>query len=206
MTTIPRLRIGLAASLLCGTVALAQGHHGQLQYPNLAGVRTYAFLATEANADIAEQDMRCETPLVQSQTNTAIAAQLESRGLTRNDQHPDVYVITHRWFVRRFTAYGPYDATWEPWDAALYHGLRTPCRSAWVGFQGWNGYNGGVYADLYASLRVDLQDPTTSAILWQGTETRRIPQNAWQQKQVTKQVAEVFEHFAVPGAVTTAGN
>jgi hypothetical protein len=206
MITIPRLRLGLAASVVCATAALAQSHHGQLQYPNLAGVRTYAFRATEPNSDIVEKDMRCETPLIQGQTNTAIASQLDRRGMTRNDQHPDVYVVTHRWFERRFVSYGPYDATWEPWDAALYQGLRTPCRSTWVGYQGWHGFNGGVYADLYASLRVDLLDARTGAVLWQGTETRRIPHNAWQDKQTTRQVAEVFEHFPVPGAAVAAGN
>jgi hypothetical protein len=207
MITIPRLRIGLAAVVVCATAALAQSNHGGIQYPTLpANVRTYAFRAVEPNKDIAEKDMQCETPLLQGQTNTAIASQLDARGMRRNDEHPDVYVVTHRWFVRRFVAYGPYDATWEPYDQPLYQGLRTPCRSAWVGYQGFHGYNGGVYADLYASLRVDLVDAATGAVLWQGTETRRIPHNPRQDKQATRQVAEVFEHFPVAGAAVAAGN
>jgi len=188
MITIPRLRIGVAVSFVCATAALAQSNPGRQ-------VRTYAFRATEPNADVVEEGMKCETPLIQDQTNAAIAAQLDNRGMRRHDEHPDVYVITHRWFELRYTFYGPYDFTWEPSDPSLFQGLKKPCRSAWVGHNGWHGFNGGVYADLYDSLRVDLQDATTGAILWQRTETRRVPQNSRQDKQMIKQVAEVFEHF-----------
>lgn len=199
------LRVGIVALVVCagGAVALAKDNSG-IQYADLTNIRTYAFREAPPIPGLSEPGPKCETPLIQDQTNALISEQLEHRGLRRNDEHPDVYVISRRYFERHYVFYGPYDQTWEP-DSGK--GLRSSCRSAWVGWQGWHGYNGGVYADLYDTLTVDLQNPTTGAILWHGTETRRIPQQSSRQdRHITKTVAEVFEHFPVPGSVATTGN
>ena len=211
MKTIPGLRIGLVASVVCAATAavLAKDNYGY-QYASLTNIRTYAFRAATPIPGLSDTGPKCETPLVQDQTNALVAEQLENRGLLRNDEHPDVYVLARRYFERRYTFYGPYDQMWSP---RVPNGLSFSCRSAWVGWQGWDqfngwgGYNGGVYADVYDTLTVDFQDPTSGAVLWHGTDTRRIPQQSSKQdRHVTKTVAEVFEHFPVPGAVATAGH
>jgi hypothetical protein len=212
MMTIPGLRIGLVASVVCAAATaavLAKDNYGY-QYADLTNVRTFAFREAVPVPGLSQPGPKCETPRLQDQTNSLIATQLENRGMRRNDEHPDVYVVTRRWFARRYTFYGPYDVTWDPAASA---GLPWSCHSAWVGwngwdqFNGWGGYNGGVYADLYDTLTVDLQDPATGAVLWRGSETRRVPQqSSMQDRHMTKTVTEVFEHFPVPGAVATTGH
>lgn len=209
MMTIPGLRVGIVASVICaaGAVALAKNNYG-IQYANLTNIRTYAFRVASPIPGLADTGPKCETPLVQDQTNALVAEQLDNRGLRRNDEHPDVYVLARRYFERRYTFYGPYYQTWNDVPA----GLRFSCRSSWVGWNGWDqfnswgGFNGGVYADVYDTLTIDFQDPMSGAVLWHGTETRRIPQQSSKQdRHLTKTVAEVFEHFPVPGAVATTG-
>jgi hypothetical protein len=61
-----------------------------------------------------------------------------------------------------------------------------------------------VYADLYDRLTVDLEDAASGASLWRGTEKKRVSHTS-KPIDTNYQVAEVFEHFPVPGAVATTG-
>jgi hypothetical protein len=198
-----RIGIAFAASvvLIAGVAALAEGDHGHQRNPNLGGVRTYAF-RDATMAATAEKSATCDIPLVRDETNAAIGAQLDRFGLKRNDAHPDVYVVARRTFETRYTYYGPYVETSAP-DAPLWHG--PSCRSGWVAWNDWHGWNGGVYADLYDRLTVDFEDAASGALVWRGTKTKRISQTSMPDTDVNYQVAEVFEHFRVPGAVATTG-
>jgi hypothetical protein len=199
MRLIPRIGVAFAASvvLLAGAAALAEGDHGHQGNPNLRGVRTYALRdATTATSPA------CDSPIVRDDTNAAIAAQLERLGLKRDDAHPDVYVVARRTFETRYTYYGPYVETSAP-GVPLKHGLPS-CRSGWAAWDDWHEWNGGVYADLYDRLTVDLEDAASGASLWRGTDKRRVSHSS-KPIDTNYQVAEVFEHFPVPGAVATTG-
>jgi hypothetical protein len=209
MGLIPRIGIAIAASvaLLAGAAAPAQGDHSHSRNTNLMGVRTYAFREATIPAT-SEKSSTCDTPLVRDDTNAVIAAQLDRFGLKRDDTHPDVYVVARRTFEREYTYYGPFIETSAP-DASFRH--VPSCRSGWVAWNdwdswnSWNGFNGGVYADLYARLTVDLEDAASGASLWRGSDKKRVSQSLNPHTHLYRQVAEVFEHFPVPGAVATTG-
>ena len=100
MRTMPRIFIGLAVSLaqLVTTAALAQDSYDYRRNANFAGIRTFAFKATPPMDPVAEKTTTYDSPLVRERTNAAIAAQLESRGMRRVDENPDVYIVTRRTF------------------------------------------------------------------------------------------------------------
>ncbi len=202
MRTIPRIFIGLAVSLapLVTTAALAQDSYDYRRDVNFAGIRTFAFKATPPLDPVAAKTTTYDSPLVRERTNAAIAAQLESRGMRRNDEHPDVYIVSHRSFEMEYSYYG---YGWGPYAGvgygAPYYG------SGWAG---WNGWNGGVYAELEGTLTVDMEDARSGELLWRGIETKRVHQTskpAKRDKRVFKEVSDVFKHFPTPGAIATTG-
>ena len=209
MRTIPRIFIGLAMSLapLVSTAALAQDSYDYRRNVNFAGIKTFAFKATPPMDPVASKTTTYDSPLVRDRTNAAIAVQLESRGMRRNDEHPDVYVVTRRTFEMDYTYYGGYGYGWGPYAGfgygAPYYG------AGWGGgWNGWGGWNGGVYAELEGTLTVDLEDAKSGALLWRGIETKRVHQTSKPEKRdkrVFKEVAEVFKHFPTPGPLATTG-
>jgi hypothetical protein len=196
MRTFLRLCIGLAATapMLLSSAALAQDSYDVRSNVNFAEIKTFAFKATPPMAPVAEKTTTYDSPLVRERTQAAIAAQLESRGLRRNDEHPDVYVVTHRTYKVEY--YYPYG-----WGAPY----------AWGGSYGlgWGASSyGGGYEELRGTLTVDLEDAKTGALLWRGVETNRVHQTSKPSKRdkyVNEQVMDVFKHLPIPGAVATTG-
>jgi Domain of unknown function (DUF4136) len=206
MKTIPRVCISLALSLApqVTTVALAQDSYDYRRDVNFANIRTFAFKATPPMDPVAAKTTTYDSPLVRDRTNAAIAAQLESRGMKRDDEHPDVYIVTHRTFELEYTYYGPYGYGWGPY-AGFGYGAYYPGS---VGWGGWNGWNGGVYAQLEGTLTVDVEDAKSGALLWRGVETKRVHETSKPEKRdkrVFKEVSDVFKHFPTPGVVATTG-
>jgi hypothetical protein len=206
MRTFSRLFIGLAVSLaqLITTAALAQDSYDYQRNVNFAGIRTFAFKATPPMDPVAAKTTTYDSPLVRERTNAAIAAQLESRGMRRVDENPDVYIVTRRTFEMEYSYIGPYGYGWGPYAGigygAPYYG------GGWGG--GWNGWNGGVYAELQGALTVDMEDARSGELLWRGIETKRVHQTskpAKRDKRVFEEVKDVFKHFPTPGAVATTG-
>jgi hypothetical protein len=195
MRTIPR-GCGLAVSiaLLLSVVVLAQDSYDFRRDVNFAALKTFAFKATPPMEPVAEKTTTYDSPLVRERTNAAIAVQLERRGMKRDDQHPDVYVVTHRTYKMEYTFYGPYAG---PYEGGGY-------------YAGWGGFYGGgyVYEELRGTLTVDLEDAATGALLWRGVETKHVHQTSKpyeRDKRVNEEVAKVFRHFPTPGAVATTG-
>ena len=192
MRTFSRVCIGLAASAasLLSSVALAQDSYDVRRNVNFAEIKTFGFKDTQPMAPVAEKTTTFDSPLVVERTHAAIAAQLESRGLRRADQHPDVYVVARRTYKMDYIYY-PYG-----WGAPY----------AW-GYYG--GYNAGyVYEQLRGTLTVDLEDAKTGELLWRGVETKRVHQSSKPSKidkHVYEQVEDACKHLPIPGAVATTG-
>jgi Domain of unknown function (DUF4136) len=200
MRTILRLCISFAISAvpLLSVVALAQDSYDYNRSANFAAIKTFGFKATPPMDPVAEKTTTYDSPLVRERTNAAIAAQLQRRGMRRDDHHPDAYVVTHRTFKTEVYNYGPY-----AWGGGPY---------AWGGYYGpgWGGwYDGGyVYTELLGTLTVDIEDAKTGALLWRGVETKRVHETskpAKRDKRVYEEVYDVFKHFPVPGPVATSG-
>jgi hypothetical protein len=205
MRTIPRIVIGVAVSLaqLVATAALAQDSYDYRRDVNFAGIRTFAFKAAPPMDPVAAKTTTYDSPLVRERTNAAIAAQLESRGMRRNDENPDVYIVSRRSFEMEYSYFGPYGYGWGP-----YAGIGYGAPYYGGGWGGWNGWNSGVYAELEGTLTVDMEDARSGELLWRGIETKRVHQTskpAKRDKRVFKEVADVFKHFPTPGAVATTG-
>jgi hypothetical protein len=202
MRTIPRIFIGLAVSLapLVTTAALAQDSYDYRRDVNFAGIRTFAFKATPPMDPVASKTTTYDSPLVRERTNDAITAQLESRGMKRVAENPDVYIVSRRSFEMEYSYFGPYGYGWGPYAGI---GYGAPYYGA-----GWNGWNGGVYAELQGILTVDMEDARSGELLWRGIETKRVHQTskpAKRDKRVFDEVKDVFKHFPTPGAVATTG-
>ena len=192
MRRFSRLCIGLtsAASLL-SSVALAQDSYDVRRNVNFAEIKTFAFKATPPMEPVAEKTTTYDSPLVVERTHAAIAAQLEGRGLRRDDHHPDVYVVTHRTYKMEYIYFGGGPYAWG-WGAPYY-----------------GGYNGGyVNEELRGTLTVDLEDAKTGALLWRGVETKRVHETSKPSKRdkyVNHQVADALKHLPILGAVATSG-
>lgn len=203
MRAIPRTLTGLAVSLGCVMVsaaALAQDSFDVNRNANFGAIRTYAFKYTPPMAPVEEKTTTYDSPIMRERTNAAIATQLENRGLRRNDEHPDVYIITHRTFYTEYYYYGPYGWGWGPYAPAGY--------GPYYG-SGWGGY-GDVYAELRGTLTVDVQDAKTGELLWRGVETKHVHQTskpASREHRVIEEVGDVFKHFPTLtlGPVPTSG-
>jgi Domain of unknown function (DUF4136) len=195
MTTTARLCIGLTASavLLTSTAALAQDSYDYRPNTNFAGIRTFAFKDTPPMAPDANKTTTYDSPIMRERTNTAIAAQLQARGLRHSEKNPDVYIVTHRSYKVETTYFGP-SYGWGPyWGYGSY--------------AGWYG-GGDVYEELRGTLTVDVEDAKSGDLLWRGIETKRVHQSSKpssRDKRVYDEVEDVFKHFPTPGAVATTG-
>jgi len=138
-----------------------------------SGVRTYRTAAWDSSFD-------------QDKTNAAVAAQLEARGLRRDDVHPDVHVTTHREFVDESYGYG----WWPTWGYG-YGGH--------YGYWGDYGYGSYDTGPLVASaLFVDIRSSETGELLW-----RAISKRSWyatssaehRLKRINKEVTKMFRNY-----------
>src|SRR5262249_17935038 len=194
-----RIAVGACSLVLTATTALAQDYDDQWRHARFTGIRTYSFQRTPPAApDSKKHYLNCESAVVHEQTNAAIAAELERLGMTRDDDHPDIYVLTRRRFEVRYTYYGPYDTGWASNPSG---GLTPKCHSGWAQLNGWHGWNGGVYADLYSTLTISLEDPATHALRWQGAQTKRIPSTLKPGERLNDQVTDIFKRVSGPGTV-----
>jgi hypothetical protein len=203
MRTIPRIFIGLAVSVVAlGSVAvLAQDSYDYRRGANFAGIKTFAFKATPPMAPEAYKTTTYDSPLQRERTMAAITAQLEARGMKRDDRHPDVYIVTHRTYKTDYTYYGGGYGWGGPYAWGGYYGGYYP---------GWAGWNGGgyVYEELLGTLTVDVEDAKSGALLWRGVETKHVHQTSKpykRDKRVFEEVSDVFKHFPTPGVVSTTG-
>ena len=202
MRTIPRLCFSLVVSVasLLPVVALADDSYDYKRGVNFGAIKTFAFKETPPMDPRAEKTTTYDSPLVRERTNAAIAAQLESRGMRRDDRNPDVYIVTRRTFQQEYSY--PYGYGWGPY-AGIGYG---PYYGA--GWGGWGGWGWDYYSWLEGTLTVDMQDARNGELLWRGVESRNVHQTSKPEKRdkhVFKEVAEVFEHFPIFGAVGTTG-
>jgi hypothetical protein len=189
MNTMLRMLIGFAISALLPVSALA--HEVLYDYDH---TQDFSRLKTYALKDCTKSD----NPLVDARIESAIAAELAARGLTRDDTHPDVYVTVRQAFDTR-QEYTMYDSGYGiPYGP--YGGW------GWSGNWGYYGYLGGFggYTDVVVknittrTLTIDLTDPATDKLMWRGAGTRTA-QSTSKPEHVTKrtnhEVGDIFDNF-----------
>jgi len=153
MTVTTRILAGAALVALLATPALAQKttfdyHRGA----DFSALRTFSFRDTPPLDAQAAATTAYDSPIVRQNTNAAIAAQLEGRGMKRDDENPDVFITTHRTFKTEYIVYG--SAAWG---------------------YGWGCAGCGpdqAESITIGTLTVDVTNARTGELLWRGIAER----------------------------------
>jgi hypothetical protein len=129
--------------------------------------------------------------LVDRRITAAIELEFTRKGMTRNDAHPDVLVLTHLTFdtKRDLTAYttgsGPYGWRWGgSWTTAE---IRTT----------------NVYM---ATLIVDVIEAKKDELVWRGVGTKQVNRHSSvdaKDRSVATSVAKILDKYPPPSASTT---
>jgi uncharacterized protein DUF4136 len=197
MRTHRRILIGLAvAALLPATVSAQKVNYDFNADQNFTRLKTYAFRDGTAAETKTSETTIYDSPLIADRTNEAIAAQLQARGMRRDDKHPDVYVTARREFRKEYVVYG-YPYGWGyPYGGYPY---------------GW-GYGGPGYTEtlVYGTLIIDIADASNGELIWRGTGEKRVHRSSSPEhrtKRVVREVAKIFRNFPPPDrAVATGGH
>jgi hypothetical protein len=200
MRTIPRFLIGCVACVLLPAVALGQkvtyDSYGSADFSRL---KTFAFKPA-APDDATAKTTTYDDPFVRQRTNDAVASQLMGRGMTRADEHPDVYVTTRRTFKQQ-TVYYPYSWDWGYPYAWGYGG--------WTSGWGYGSYPMYPVEIIRGTLVVDVEDAASGHLLWRGVGERTVHTMSKPERRterVRHEVAKIFKNFPPEGAVGTSGH
>src|SRR5258705_3622819 len=145
-----RILIGLAVATLLPASAPAQKVTYDFGTANFSGIRTFAIRDVPDDTK-TESTTAYDSPFVEQRTHAAIAAQLEARGMRRDNAHPDMYVTTRRAFKTEYETYapvdwglgyaygwgwGPYYTGWGPWyGGGTWYTEERITRTLIVGFE-----------------------------------------------------------------------
>jgi hypothetical protein len=187
MTTVARvITVSTTAALLSAPAFAQKVTYDVRRGHDFSELRTFSI--TETLPVKGSRRTAWDSPFDRESTNAAVAAQLEARGLRRDDEHPDVYVTTHREFQTEFWGYG-----WPGWD---------------YGYWGHFGY-GSYYVDpiVAGTLFIDIRSAETGELLWRGINVRNMhitssPEHRL--KRINKEVTKVFKNYPF-GTVATSG-
>ncbi len=178
MKTMLRMLIGLAAAALLPAAAMAQKvSYDYDRGQDFTRLKSYTF----------KDSTKSGNPLVDERIADAIAAQLAARGLTRDDAHPDVYVITRQTFDAK-KEYAVYGSGYGPYGWGWGYG--------W----GWNpSYTNVEVKDVVVrTLTIDLQDAANEQLVWRGIGVRTVhplSKPSHVSRRVNHEVTKIFEKY-----------
>jgi uncharacterized protein DUF4136 len=191
MNTVHRILIGLAVAMLLPATAGAQKISYDIRHADFGALKTFAFRDSPTDQGTTDKTAAYNSPLIEERTQAAIAAQLEARGLRRDDVNPDMYVTTRRNFKTDYTVYAPYG-----WGLGYGYGW------GWGPYYtGWGpSYGGSYYVDerTMGTLIVDVLDASTGQLLWRGLAEKHVHEHSSPEhrtKRVNEEVSKMFEKF-----------
>jgi uncharacterized protein DUF4136 len=202
MKLVRLLPLGFAVSALLSATALAQ----KVTYDfdrneDFTRLKTYS-IDDSVPSDRGEGMSTYDSPFVRERTNAAIAAQLDARGLRRDDSRPDVRVTSHRTFKSEYVHYPPVGWGWGyPFGWGLGWG--------WGHSYGWGyGYGSPGYTEeiTVGTLMIDMQDAATGELIWRGVGVKEVHPTSKPEKRakrVAREVAKIFERFPPDSGVFT---
>ena len=201
MSNVHRILIGLAVATLLPAAALAQKVTYDFGTADFSGLKTFAFKESPVENE-TEKTTAYDSPLVEQRTRDAIATQLQLRGMTRDDENPDMYVTTRRTFKTEYEVYAP-----SAWGLGYGYGW------GWGPYySGWGPWYGGGswYTEerIMGTLIVDLQNARTGQLLWRGMAERHVhPMGSasHRTRRVNEEVTKMFRKLP-SGAVATSGS
>ena len=133
-----------------------------------------------------KDDQSIKDPLWVKRIQDAIESTLSTRGLTRNEQNPDVWVAVHARFSEQ-TQIRTYDTGWGYGYGWRYGGA----------------YGGGMTTSTVeqvpvGTLIVDLVDANRKEMVWRGTGSDTLnPQRSPEEKEkaLREAIAKMFENY-----------
>jgi hypothetical protein len=181
--------------LLSATALAQQAPYDIRRGDDLSKLRTFGFGTAKPDGRISEKTTTYDSPIMDERIKAAIAAQLESRGLKRNDKDPDAWIVARRTFRTQRTFY-PYP---DPWFA---NGWGWPYGGSRYIFD--QSSLGRIYEreTIRGTLTIDVEDAKSGALLWRGVGDKNAHQTSkpsHRLKRVDDEVEDVFENFPLPG-------
>ena len=189
MTRLARILTGAAIAASLSATALAQDvAYDYNRRQDFSQLRTFSIKdAPPADENTADTGSLYDSPLVRQQTNAFVAAQLEGRGMTRDDERPDVYVTTRRAFRTEYVNYGS---------------------PGWGYGWGYWGY-GPWYTEaiVKGTLTVDVVSAATGELLWRGIADREMHPTSKPERRterISREVTKMFRNYPT-NTVATSG-
>ena len=189
MTTVARLiTVSTTAALLSAPAFAQKVTYDVRRGQDFSELRTFSIREVPPANGKASPTTVYENQIDQENTDAAVAAQLEARGLRRDDVHPDLHVTTRRTFQTEFWGYG-----WPGWN---------------YGEWGNDGYYSYYVDPIVAStLFIDIRSANTGRLLWRGISERNMHITSSPErrlKRINKEVAKVFKNYPY-GIAATSG-
>ena len=143
--------------------------------------KTFAFKDTE---DI-------KNTILVDRIKGALSTQLTAKGLTRNESNPDLWVVAHPRLSKQ-TQINTYNTGW----GYGYYGYR--------GGMGGMGTSTSTVEEIpVGTLVIDLVDTKDKELVWRGTASDTLQENATPEerdKNLNAAMAKLFENFPPPSA------
>ena len=190
MKIVHPLLIGLAISAFLPAAAFSQRSSVRVGH-DVTQSKTYTFQIPDDD-ERSNDTSTYDSQLITDRTTAAVAAELERRGLRRDDQDPDVYVTTRRAFRTEYIAHPT-----SGWGYAY----------PYVWPDGYSyGFGGSYYLDdiIRGTLIIDVHDALTGQLLWRGTGEKTVHRTSSPEhrlKRINREVTKIFENFP-PSAVS----
>jgi hypothetical protein len=178
------LQLSLLAGLLlaCCAVASAQDiRFNYLQGTNFSQYKTYKWVKIP-NAQYPNQ-------ILDEQIMRAIDAQLATKGLTKTEENPDLYV-TYQAAVNQEKQWNSYSTGGDMWG--------------WGGWRGWGGMSTTTTTSStinVGTLSCDIYDVATKKQIWRGDATKTLGSGkdpAKVEKNLNKAMAKLFKKYPPP--------
>ena len=178
------LRIAMAGVVLLGCFSWAAAQ--DIKYNFLPGTdfskyKTYRWVKVP--------NVQYPNQILDTQIMQAFDAQLSLKGLTKNEENPDLYVI-YQAAVSQEKQWNSYSTGGSPWG--------------WGGWGGWGGMSTTTTTSQtinIGTLNVDLYDVGTKQQVWRGEASKTLgsgkdPQKV--NKNLNKAVAKLFKKYPPP--------
>jgi hypothetical protein len=151
------------------------------QNANFAGFKTYKWVVLKDAAKLND--------LVDKQIKAAVDAELAKKGLTKSDADTADLYIGYQAGVGTEKQYTSFDTGWG-YGPGWGHG--------WYG-GGGGGMTTGTTSTIYVGqLALDMYQASAKDLVWRGTATKTLDQNAKpekQQKNLAKAVAKMLKNY-----------
>ena len=127
--------------------------------------------------------------IIDDQIKRAIDAQLAQKGLTKNEDNPDLYV-TYQVAVNQEKQWNAYSTGGDAWG--------------WGGWRGWGGMSTTTTTSTtinIGTLNCDLYDVSTKKQVWRGEATKTLGSGkdpAKVEKNLNKAMAKLFKKYPPP--------